>query len=307
MKHNFPSFKREINLTQYAAAMGYTLDKKKSTKSSVVMRHGNGDKVIISRRGKYWVYFSVHDGADNGTIVDFIQHRTTKGIGEIGQELQAWVGGGQALPDPQTYAQGVEEHQPDRPRIRAVFKNAKPAAAHLYLVNERKIPESVLTSPRFKGRIYKDRYGNAVFPHYDAEGLCGLELKNTGKGVLVKGSVKGLWTSNLVAKTDQTLVIAEVAIDALSYAAIFMKPDTAYAAVSGGMGPHQYPVVMQLVRKMTNLQTIILVTDNDKGGDSIAEKLEGYLKEQNFTGEILRHSPETRGDDWNEVLKMLPY
>ncbi len=306
MKHNFSSFKQDINLTQYAASMGYALDKKKSTKSSIVMRHGNGDKVIISRKGKNWVYFSVHDDADNGTIVDFIQKRAPKSIGEIGQELQTWLGGGAVLPDPCTYTQGVEEHKPDRPRVLAVFRNAKPVAAHPYLVNERKIPAALLSSSRFKGRIFNDRYGNAMFPHRDAEGICGLELKNTDKGMQVRGGIKGLWTSNIFAN-DKTLVIAEVAIDALSYAAIFMKPDTAYAAVSGAMGPQQYPILTQLVRKIKNLETIILATDNDEGGDSIAEKLEAYLREQGFTGEIRRHSPEGMGDDWNEVLKMLPY
>ena len=123
---------------------------------------------------------------------------------------------------------------------------------------------------------------------------------------MVKGSVKGLWTSNILP-TDKTLVLAEVAIDAISYHAIFAKPNTAYAAVSGGMGPHQYPVIMQTLRKLASPESILLCTDNDEGGDGIADKLEAYLKDQGFTGEIIRHSPETRGDDWNEVLKMLPY
>ncbi|MFH1159255.1 MAG: DUF3991 and TOPRIM domain-containing protein [Pseudomonadota bacterium] len=306
MKHDYASFKQTINLTQYAATMGYELDKKKSTKSSVAMRHGNGDKVIISRRGNNWVYFSVHDDGDNGTIVDFIQKRTTKTIGEIGQELQAWLGGGESFPDPHTYAQDVEEQKYDRPRVQAVFKNARSVTAHPYLVTERKIPAAVMAEPRFKGRIYKDRYGNVMFPHRDAEGICGLELKNTGKSFLVKGSAKGLWTSNIFA-SDKTLVIAEVAIDALSYCAIFRKPDTAYAAVSGAMGPRQYVTVTELVRKMQSLETIILATDNDEGGDSIAEKLEAHIREQGFAGEIVRHSPMSRGEDWNDELKMLPY
>jgi hypothetical protein len=305
-KYDFAAFKQSINLTQYAASIGYSLDRRKSTKSSVVMRHSNGDKVIVSRRGRNWVYFSVHDDKDNGTIVSFIERRTGKRMAEIGQELSAWLGGGVILPQAGTYAPEVTEHQPDRARVKAVFGKARVCNAHPYLINERKIPATVLSSERFKGRTYKDGYGNAVFPHYDAEGLCGLELKNTGKGVLVKGSVKGLWTSNII-KTDKALVIGEVAIDTISYHAIFAKPDTAYAAVSGGMGSQQYPIVMQLVRKMQNLETIILATDNDEGGDSIAGKLEAYLKEQGFTGEIIRRSPESRGDDWNEVLKMLPF
>lgn len=306
MKLDYAVFKQSINLTQYAASMGYELDKKKSTKSSVAMRNGNGDKVIISRRGKNWVYFSVHDDADNGTIVDFIQRRTAKTISEIGQELQGWVGGGATLPNPQTYAHDVEEQKHDRQRVQAVFKRARAVTAHPYLVEVRKIPASVMATPRFKGRIYQDRYGNAMFPHRDAEGICGLELKNHGKSVLVKGSAKGLWTSNIFA-ADKTLVIAEVAIDALSYCAIFMKPDTAYAAVSGSMGSKQYDVIASLLRKMINLESIILATDNDEGGDSIAAKLEAFLRERGFTGEITRHSPMSRGEDWNDELKMLPY
>lgn len=306
MKYDFAAYKQDINLTQYAASLGYEIDRKKSTRSSIAMRHTNGDKVIVSRRGRNWVYFSVHDNTDNGTIINFIQHRTSKSMGEIGQELAAWLGGGATLPTPKAYAQDVEEHQPDRQRVKAVFGRTRPVAAHPYLVGERKIPAHVLTSPRFRGRVHQDRYGNAVFPHRDAEGLCGLELKNTDKGVLVKGSIKGLWTSNISAG-DATLVIAEVAIDAISYHAIFMKPDTAYAAVSGGMGPHQYSVLMSLIRKMEKLETVILATDNDKGGDQIALLLEAYLKEQGFTGEVVRHMPEGMGKDWNEVLKTLPY
>ena len=86
-KIDYSRFKQDINLSQYAAYLGYEMDKKKSTRSSVAMRHGNGDKVIISKRGKMWIYFSVHDEGDNGTIVDFIQKRTGQGIGDIGRDL----------------------------------------------------------------------------------------------------------------------------------------------------------------------------------------------------------------------------
>lgn len=52
----FSRFKSEINLTQYAAHLGYEIDRKKSTRSSIAMRNG-ADKIIISRRGPLWVYF----------------------------------------------------------------------------------------------------------------------------------------------------------------------------------------------------------------------------------------------------------
>ena len=39
-------FKRNIDLRQYAAEQGYTLDKRESWRGSAVMRNG-GDKVVI--------------------------------------------------------------------------------------------------------------------------------------------------------------------------------------------------------------------------------------------------------------------
>ncbi|PZP53414.1 MAG: hypothetical protein DI586_11100 [Micavibrio aeruginosavorus] len=161
-KYDFATFKHSVNLSHYAAAQGYELDSKKSTRSSLVMRHtATGDKIIVSKKAANWVYFSVHDDSDNGTIVDFIEKRTSKSLPEIGKELAAWSGGAGALP---VYAlPDVQEQIYDRTRIANAFKWMRPVAAHPYLINERKIPASVLNHPKFSGRIFQDRYGNAVF------------------------------------------------------------------------------------------------------------------------------------------------
>lgn len=42
-------FKTAINLTEYAAGQGYLLDRRASSRNSVVMRHPNGDKIVIAR------------------------------------------------------------------------------------------------------------------------------------------------------------------------------------------------------------------------------------------------------------------
>ena len=89
------TFKTSINLTAYAAGQGYQLDRKESSRSSVVMRHPDGDKIIIARnQSGHWVYFSVKDEADNGSIVDFIQNRTGQNLGQVRQALRAWRGNG---------------------------------------------------------------------------------------------------------------------------------------------------------------------------------------------------------------------
>ena len=66
-------FKIEVVLPEFAAARGYFLDRRASSRNSVVMRHPDGDKIIIARYEgtTHWVYCSVRDGRDNGTIVDF--------------------------------------------------------------------------------------------------------------------------------------------------------------------------------------------------------------------------------------------
>jgi len=40
------------------------------------MRHPDGDKIVIARNDTSgaWVYFSVRDDRDNGTIIDFLQN-----------------------------------------------------------------------------------------------------------------------------------------------------------------------------------------------------------------------------------------
>lgn len=303
-KYDFAVFKQSVNLSQYAAGQGYELDRKKSTRSSLVMRHAaSGDKIIVSKKGANWVYFSVANDADNGTIVDFIANRTAKTLPEIGRELAAWTGGAGVLP---VYAlPDVQEQVYDRSRITKAFGWMKPITAHPYLITERKIPADVLNHPRFAGRIFQDRYGNAVFPHEDGQGVCGLELKNADKGVFMRGSEKALWLGN-IDPADTVLTLGEAAIDALSHFALFRLQSASYGAVSGGMKDKQFGFLVAIIEKMPKLEKIILAVDNDEGGKKIASRIETYLAGK-FAGEIIRHVPEWEDMDWNEVLKMMPY
>lgn len=303
MHSDFSRFKQDINLTQYAAAQGYQIDRSKSTGSSIAMKHSNGDKVIISKKGPNWVFFSVHDDSDNGTIIDFIEKRTGKSVAQIAKDLRDWLGGGVTLPAPSSYAPRVCEQVYDRERVRRIFLSCRRVTAHPYLEHERKIPKSVLADRRFAGKIYTDRYGNAAFAHYDADGLCGLELKNTGKGVLVKGSEKGLWLSRIDGD-ESCLVITESCINALSYHALFGFSGTAYAAISGAMRSKQYEVLTRLIAKLPQLDRIILAVDHDAGGEKIAAKLEAVIEAAGFeASHIIRHIPDQVTADWNDVLK----
>jgi hypothetical protein len=101
-------FKTAINLSEYAASEGYLFDRRASSRNSVVMRHPGGDKIVIARgEDDHWIYFSVRDDSDNGSIIDFIQHRRRCSIGAVRQELRPWVGGSFVRPVPDLYVPEV--------------------------------------------------------------------------------------------------------------------------------------------------------------------------------------------------------
>ena len=94
-------FKSRINLTEYMAAQGYQLDKTESSRHSVVMRSLGDDKLIVAKgQDGHWVYFSVRDEADNGSIIDFVQRRQGLNLGQVRRELRLWIGETAERPQP---------------------------------------------------------------------------------------------------------------------------------------------------------------------------------------------------------------
>ncbi len=53
------AFKR-LDLAVIASSYGYVVDKRRSTRSTVMMSSGT-DKIAISKRGSHYIYWSVHD------------------------------------------------------------------------------------------------------------------------------------------------------------------------------------------------------------------------------------------------------
>src|SRR5271156_4421647 len=91
-RNELDAFKR-TDLRVYATSYGYALDKRESWRGSAVMRHANGDKIIVSvKPDGHYTYWSVRSDDDRGTIIDFIEHRKGLSLGAIRKELRAWTG-----------------------------------------------------------------------------------------------------------------------------------------------------------------------------------------------------------------------
>ena len=298
-------FKTAINLSAYAASLGYQIDARESSRSSVIMRCGQ-DKVIIAKDAAthHWVYFSVRDDNDHGTIIDFVQKRRPLTMGELRKELRPWIGqGASPAPAPERYAAHVEPSRSDQAQVQAAYGNTLPIDGHhAYLEQARAIPASVLRDPRFAGKIRRDARHNAIFPHVNADGLCGFEKKNTGFTGFASGGEKGLWASAANSQ-DTTLIITEGAIDALSYHALFRPPHARYLSIGGAMNPNQPKLLTRAMQRLPEGGTLVIATDNDAGGDTLTDQLTQLAKDTRPDLAITTHRPPQRGEDWNDVLK----
>jgi hypothetical protein len=269
-----------------------------------VLRSG-GDKIVVKRNGNgHYVFFSVRDDSDNGTVIDFLQRREDLSLGAVRQILRPWIGR-PAIP---SQFPKLEPTSPDRMRVESEYRRMANGLRHPYLEHERRLPASLLSSPRFAGRVRTDRRGNAVFPHFDAAGLCGYEIKNCGFTGFAAGGKKGLWFSHTAAG-DSRLVLTESAIDALSYAALFPDADdrTRYASLGGRPNATQPGLVQSTIARLPEGAEIVAAFDADEAGRMLVNVVRlAVAGAASKTGRNLIfqvHLPTQEGEDWNQVVQ----
>ena len=304
-------FKTRINLTEYAASQGYVIRRKKSYGSSVVMTAGS-DIVVIGKNAAngHWIYWQVDAGKgspaeDSGSIIDFVQHRTGGSLGQVRKELRPWISGSHLTRRPAraSYVVDLKPITKDLMRVQADVEAALPVKSHPFLEQHRSIPAAVIAEERFEGRIRCDNRGNAVFPHLNRDGICGAEIKNVDFTSFSSGGEKGLWASR-VGESDTTLVIAETAIDALSYHAIHRPEDTRYVSTGGALNAVQPGLIQSAIQKMPEKSRIIVAVDQDSGGKKLFDRIKALFDDLGRAECVLIDGrPPGSGKDWNDVLR----
>jgi hypothetical protein len=298
------SFKTNIDIQDYAAGQGYQRDHKQSWKGTAVMRHPNGDKVFITCDSDgHYVYKSYRDDADRGSIIDFVKNRKHLSLGAIRKELRPWIG---QPPVPIPTFPALHKTSKDRMKVAEAYARMKDAVdGHPYLERERALPGSLLAPDRFAGRIRIDDKGNAVFPHFDAQGLSGYELKNIGFTGFAPGGSKALWLSQELPD-DHRLVFCESAIDALSHAVLFPDNRARYASIGGKPNPQQPELIRAAIARMPADSEIVSAMDNDAAGAQLATVVEKAVE---ITGRsdlrYAKHEP-FGFKDWNDQLRAKP-
>jgi len=296
---------KRIDLCQYAASRGFVLDRRQSSRHSAVMRHSNGDKLIVARsKSGHYVYFNAK-GSDNGSIIDLIQARDRVSLGEVRKLLRPWLSGGSiAHSELPVLPMELQPSEHDAARVLAAWMKARPIGqTHEYLEKERCIPREILTHPKFRDRIRIDDWGNSVFPHFNQSGLCGFELKNRGFTGFAPGGVKGLACSR-PEEGDRDMVICETAIDMLSLAALEGTEGRRFFSTAGQISPLQAECLRSAVVQMPEEGTIILAFDNDDGGRELVRQVNEAIA--GAVQQFAKYLPDRAGADWNDVLKSLP-
>jgi len=291
-------FKTEINLAEFAAAEGYDLDRRESSRSSLVMRHPDGDKIIIAtdQADNHGIYFSVRDDADNGSIIDFVQRRQGLNLGQVRKTLRPWLSGPSSFPTAQHSRPRLPRPAPiprDRAALMAQWHRMTRYAGG-YLESRGIAPATIAACA---DRIRLDGRGNTVFRHDDLNGLSGWERKNRGFTGFAAGGHKALFAARpgLQARAEPPrLVIAESAIDVLSYHQTDPAP-ALLLSLAGSLSPEQGELLGHVLAKYP-AAAIITATDADEEGEKFAALIQAHRPDA-------RRARSPRGKDWNDAIR----
>lgn len=103
-------------------------------------------------------------------------------------------------------------------------------------------------------------------------------------------------------RTDTTLVLAESAVDALSYAALHFEKHTRYASFGGAISPRQLALIRAAIERLSLGAVVRIATDNDDEGADFAATIERLAAETRRRDLTVARAASVDAKEWNEVL-----
>ena len=313
---------RRVNLTRYAAVHGYRPVPDARGDDCRVMTGPAQDKVVIaiSQASGQWIYFTVGNPDDHGTITEFIARRQALlKLGSVGKEMRVWLSPKPPRPRLIHFTPQLKSGDENRLRVMVAFMAMPPVAGrHAYLEQDRAIPAWVLSCPRFAWKIRTDSRGNAVFPHHlrplyaaqgpaqadrAAMGVCGYQIRGRGVSDFSRGGKKALWVSAANSR-DTALIVTDSPVDALSYHALHSPSQARY--VSPGeqtLSPLQRTLLQRAIGHLPEAGEVILATGTDEAGDKLSAEITALIRDLERPPRYRKHRPQGRGQDWNDVLR----
>ena len=174
-----------------------------------------------------------------------------------------------------------------------------------YLTKHRFIAPDVISFFAHQRKIYEDRdHHNAVFVGTDENGIPKqASLRSTiSFGNAFRITVSGSDTKYSFSHYGESgkLFVFEAPIDMLSFITLYQKNWQQHSYIS--MNGVYENAVLEALKCHSNIDEVVLCTDNDVGGIDAADRLKDILCENGYTN-IFRIIP--RNKDFNEDLKEL--
>lgn len=286
-------FKTHINLAEYAASRGYMLDKRESSRASLVMRHSDGDKIVIATGDdSHGIFFSVKHQA-NGSILDFVMHRDSVNLGHARQILRN-LNSASFPTAPLVFIPKPKPVTHDRAAIMATWHSLRPYEGE-YL-QSRGLTPATITAFSESIRI-EPNHKNVCFKHEDAFGVTGWEVKNRTFTGFSTGGVKSFFVGRVGENPDdapQRIVMSESALDGMSYYQADPRLGL-YLSFAGALSPEQKTLLQKILTKYAGIP-VITATDNDGQGDEYAAMIE------KIRPDAIRARPP-QGKDWNDCIR----
>ena len=314
IKDDIEKVKREVNLIQHAASMGYVLDKEKSSKTWAVMEK-EGDKILIKNgpnQNGHWMYKSLVDDQEKGTIVDFMQKR--------GFSYQSICGlsskhlDDRVVKDQKTLSVEIEDVLSQRYIAQEAFDKVVEHQKGNYLACRGIDRDTYVGYPGVKVgdqavfALYRDINSNGkgticstISYQFDAKGSrsdggCFNSTKYFQKGLPRGLSI--LVDPNVPVKH---IVVSESPIDALSYKQMNkMLEGTMYISTCGSLSQG---IKKELTNVLSNAKengwSVTLAFDNDKAGRNVEKEVRELASSLKVSCKSYMPS---KGKDWNEEL-----
>ena len=314
IKDDLEKVKREVNLIQHAASMGYVLDKEKSSNTWAVMEKEN-DKILIKNgpnQNGHWMYKSLVDEQEKGTIVDFMQKR--------GFSYQSICGlssrhlDDRVIKDQKLLSIEIEDISSQRYIAQEAFDKVVEHKKGNYL-SCRGIYEAtyecysdVKVGNQAVFALYRDIDNNGkgticstISYQFDAKGTMSDNGCFNSTKYFQKGLPRGL---SVLVDSDvpvKHIVVSESPIDALSYKQLNkMLEGTMYISTCGSLSEG---VKKELTNVLSNArengQSVTLAFDSDKAG----RKMDREVRELADTCRVnCKSSIPSQFKDWNEEL-----
>lgn len=283
--NTFQDFRRRIPLTDYLVSLGYELQKGEGLKYPVFYNKNTDDKLFIVNKDNpsQMGYQNQRNPADKGTLIDFVISRTDDGLifrtdsnvfKHVNNVLSNFLGLSveeRAKYKPSPVIQNVKQT-----RNKGDFRKLISKLENRAFLFFRELTDVEVKHHIFKNRIFNPNpeiedsgyKTNILFPLYDEkDDIVGISARNKDFKSLIEGSdkEKGFWRSN-TPENVSTMIVAESAIDCLSFAALYKNPSqTMYVSGEGNFSEEQISGILAL-RDQKNIENFFLGFDNDKAG-----------------------------------------